>query len=276
MLNQLLAIALLASSLGVAPVTAKCNHSASWEGCSTGTIDGSDAVVSGEQSTPGTSGGTSGDRTGTPSKPGKPPSSSGSPRDRCDGTDTSPGTIELCTILRPRDGYDSPTAPAPGSALVTLSDIARFRPAAAVHRMEPDGWAVVGLPANFFGVAHPQVVSGELLGAPAEVRFSPLAFGWDYGDGTGATHGTGGATWAALGLREFDRTATSHVFGAPGTYVVRLSVVFRAEYRVGDGTFVPILGTLAVPANDLRVTAGSAATVLVDRDCARTRAGPGC
>jgi hypothetical protein len=159
---------------------------------------------------------------------------------------------------------------------ITMSDIARFRPAAPAQLMEPDGWVVVGLPANVFAVAAQQVVPGELLGAPADVRFTPVAYRWDYGDGESATLRTPGSSWASLGLAEFDRTSTSHVYRRSGSYTISLSVVHTAEYRIDGGPFVPIEGTLAAPANDLRITAGSAKTVLVHRDCARNPSGPGC
>ena len=142
--------------------------------------------------------------------------------------------------------------------------------------MEPDGWVVVGLPANIYAIVDPQVVPGVLLGAPADVRFTPVGYRWDYGDGSSAVLGTKGGTWAALGLREFDATETSHIYEAAGSYTIRLSIVYRAEYRISGGPFIPIAGTITLPANELYITAGGAKTVLVDRDCTRAPAGPGC
>ncbi|MFT4028688.1 MAG: hypothetical protein QM675_02330 [Protaetiibacter sp.] len=168
----------------------------------------------------------------------------------------------------PRDGYDV--------VVITLADIARFRPTPGAQRMEPDGWVIVGLPANFYSLAGQQVVPGELLGESADVRFTPVSWHWDYGDGATASLGTKGDTWAALGLREFDATPTSHVYQRAGDYTIRLSIVYRAEYRIADGPFTPITGTITLPANELQITAGGAKTVLVDRDCTRAPSGPGC
>ncbi|QEO10474.1 PKD domain-containing protein [Protaetiibacter larvae] len=160
--------------------------------------------------------------------------------------------------------------------MVTLDDIARFRPAPGIQRMEPDGWVVVGLPANIYAIANAELVPGTLLELPAEVRFTPVGFRWDYGDGSTATLTTKGGTWRALGLSEFDPTPTSHIYRAPGSYTIRLSIVYRAEYRLEDGPFAPIAGTITLPANELHITAGGAKTVLVDRDCTVAPAGPGC
>ena len=142
--------------------------------------------------------------------------------------------------------------------------------------MEPDGWVVVGLPANIYSLVDREVVPGELLGQSADVRFTPISWHWDYGDGTRATLSTKGDTWSGLGLREFDATPTSHVYRAPGNYTITLSIRYRAEYRIAGGAFVPIAGTIVLPANELHITAGGAKTVLVDRDCTVAPRGPGC
>jgi len=173
---------------------------------------------------------------------------------------------------RPGTGATEPRAP----VRIVLSDIASFRPAPGVQHMEPDGWTVAGLDTNFYAVAVRQLVEGTLLGRPATVRFTPVGYAWDYGDGTAATLRTPGASWAALGLGEFDPTATSHIYRAVGEYTIRLRISFAPEYRYAEGPFIPIPGTVTLPANDLRITVGTAKTVLVDRDCARDPRGPGC
>lgn len=178
----------------------------------------------------------------------------------CDGV----GSVEVC-----RDTYDAVAA-------VTLSDIAHFRPAPGRNHMEPRGWTIVGLPTNFYAQSSTHVVTGELRGAPAWVRFTPVGYRWWYGDGSTRYSTTRGSTWSALRVGEFDRTPTSHVYAAPGRYSIDLSIVFRAEYRYAGESFHPIAGTLAVPANRLVAVAGSTATVLVEDDCTRNPGGPGC
>ena len=184
--------------------------------------------------------------------------------------DAGPGT--------PADATDP--APAAGDTavtIITLTDIASFVPRSAVQYMEPDGWMVVGLPTNVYAEIDQHVVSGELLDEPAEVRFTPVAYGWDYGDGTLATHTVRGGTWAAQGLREFDATTTSHPYTTAGTYTITLTVAYSAEYRFAGGAWTPIAGALELPANPLTATAvDDAVTVLVDRDCRLAPGGPGC
>jgi len=169
-----------------------------------------------------------------------------------------------------------PGPAAPAVQPVTLRDIASFRPSPGVQFMEPDGWVVPGLDANFYSVVDQQLVNGTLLGQPATVRFTPVAWHWNYGDGSAVARSTKGSTWAAQGLHDFDPTATSHVYATEGEYVIRLSIDFRAEYRFGATGFIPIAGTINLPANDLHVTVTGAKTVLVEHDCVANPAGPGC
>lgn len=177
-----------------------------------------------------------------------------------------------CTAARPgAPAAPPPAGAAPGTPGITIRDVASFRPELATLSSEPNGWAVRGLDANILATGGSSIRTGELFGTGAEVRFTPVAYLFDHGDGSSPlSTSTPGATWAALGLDEFDPTPTSHVYTASGTYTVTLLVDYAAEYRIGgSGPFTPIPGTLAIPSAPIEiVVADSAATALVDRDCA--------
>ena len=269
----MLGATLLLLSVAIGPAsTSGCSIAEVREGTCVveGVIDDNEAVLDGSSSSPsgagspsGTGGGDSrsGDAGGiNDGELGQP---NGSPTG-ASGSNCPIGTLG-CQM---RDDYEV--------VVVTLSDIARFRPSPGVQRMEPDGWVVVGLPANIYSIVDRQIVPGELLGQSADVRFTPVAWHWSYGDGATATLATKGGTWASLGLDEFDATPTSHVYERAGSYTIRLSISFRAEYRIAGGPFVPIVGTITLPANELHITASGAKTVLVDRDCTIAPRGPGC
>jgi hypothetical protein len=135
---------------------------------------------------------------------------------------------------------------------------------------------IVGLATNFYSIVGVEIENGQLLGQPASVRFTPISWHWTYGDGKSATRSTAGRTWAAQHIAEFDPTPTSHVYTAEGTYYIDLTITFRAEYRYAGGPWLPVIGTIALPANRLKATAGDAKTVLVGRDCTQNPSGPGC
>ena len=168
-----------------------------------------------------------------------------------------------------RDGY-TVTAP------ITIADLVNFTPVAGVDHMEPNGWMVVGLDTNFFATVESGEHTGLLLNLPASVRFTAERYRWSYGDGTSAIRSTRGASWAASGVQEFDRTVTSHVYRTAGTFSIELAIDFSAEYQYAGGPWIPISGTIPVATNRLVATAGDATTVLVGRDCAQRPSGPGC
>lgn len=183
-----------------------------------------------------------------------------------------------CQPWSPLDPCDLVVLPASESPepAVTLRDIASFRPAMPADVMEPDGWAVVGLPANFVSGASVRVVGGSLLGRPAEVRFTPVGYAWASSDGGRVASASPGATWAALGVREFSATGTSLVFADRGTYEVQSIVTFRAEYRFNGSVWRPIAGALDLSSPTRSVLVGEFDTVLVSGDCVVRPDGPGC
>ena len=266
-----LAIALCAVSVSVAdPANASSDHCsglASIAGCPnvSGEVGGGGATLTGNQSHPGTPGGSGGGSSGSGGSGG-----SAAPPVPC--TEVLPGLCYGEGPQRPGEGGEV----APGIPPITLSDIAHFRPQPATQRMQPDGWMIVGLDTNFYALIDRHIVSGQLLGSAADVRFTPVAYRWRYGDGTVVRLLNKGATWQALGLAEFDPTPTSHVYRASGTYFIDLDVEYTAEYRFAGGGWVRLNGTIVLPANRLVATAGDAVTVLVDRHCAQPPAGPGC
>lgn len=173
----------------------------------------------------------------------------------------------------------TPVAPAVAPvtyAPITLADLANFVPQAASLSSQPRGWTVVNLNTNFIAGASTHVVTGSLFGRATEVRFTPHAYDWNYGDGGTQTTGVPGARWDSLGLREFAPTATSHVYAAVGTYSTTVSVRYGAEYRVGGGAWVPVAGEVSSAATTAVTIAQSADTVLVARECTAGRTAAGC
>lgn len=234
-----------------------------------GSIEGDSAVLDGELTVGGSPGGSGG--SGGGSQSGVPGSGSGAAPPPMPCEEVFAG---LCYGV----GQDKPgeESGAEGIPAVTIDDVAAFRPNAPRQSMQPDGWMIVGLPTNFIAHTQAHIVSGTLLGAPADVLFTPIGYRWRYGDGTTVRLATAGAHWQSQGLREFDATPTSHIYRQPGTYVIELDVEFTAAYRFASGSWQPLAGIIVVPANDLVATAGDAVTVLVDRDCATAPRGLGC
>ncbi len=159
---------------------------------------------------------------------------------------------------------------------ITLRDIQRFLTDPGLARMEPGEWTVVGLPTNFYAIAPVQNQRRDLLGRPADVRFIPVRYHWEYGDGRTATHRVAGATWKAQGKPEFSSTPTSHVYQRSGSYTIRLWIDYAAAFRWNGSDWTVLDGVIRKRANDLHTVATGADTVLVDQHCGTNPAGPGC
>ena len=173
----------------------------------------------------------------------------------------------------------TPAAPAAAPvtyAPITLTDLANFVPQTATLTSQPRGWTVVNLNTNFIAGASTHVVAGSLFGQSAEVRFTPHAYDWNYGDGASQSTSTPGARWDALGLREFSFTPTSHVYGGEGSFTTSVSVRYGVEYRVGGGSWSPVDGEVSSSATTTVVIVEGADTVLAARDCNNTRNSQSC
>jgi hypothetical protein len=174
--------------------------------------------------------------------------------------------------VKPAD--PAPTAPA--APAVSLEDVAGFVPRTASIRSQPNGWALVGAPVNLLTDAAPQVVDGTLLGRPAQVRFVPVAFTWDHGDGTSATVEGPGASWRDLGQHDFTATRTSHVYDAMGDRQITLTIAYSPSYRFDGGGWQQIAGTLPVQVGPVTIHVLKGSTVLVGGVCGSPDEGPGC
>ena len=190
--------------LGPDPQTGCGFASSQVAGCVSGTIHGGGVDLSGNKSTGGSSGTGSGSHSGgSTKKPATP------------DCQLVPEACQTFGVIPP------PVVSHPG---VTLNDLKSFTPKPGTDHMQPNGWMIVGLSTNFYSVVGVEVQNGQLLGAPASVRFTPISWHWSYGDGASATKNTPGRTWAKQGISEFDPTPTSHVYAREGTYFIDLSI----------------------------------------------------
>jgi len=254
--------ALLAGLLGallavgvVSPASAtQCTHAERQSGQCSGigaTVTHEGVTVSGTQVTPGTPGG---DYRGTWTPP--------PPRDPVLGSAQCEVKVAgLCRGTSPsKDALESvePTPPQ------SLSDVAQFAPGGASFVQEPAGWSLPRLPMNVYSTASQTTEAGELLGWPIEVRFTPVAYSWSFGDGAASVSSVPGSSW---GSRQFSPTATSHVYELSGDYRVGLTVTYEASYRFDGGAFLSLPGQITRSGGERIVEVLSVTPVLVDRGC---------
>ncbi|MGQ7296580.1 PKD domain-containing protein [Quadrisphaera sp. KR29] len=123
--------------------------------------------------------------------------------------------------------------------------------------LEPgNGFALVGVPLNAVAGTAPRVLATAVLGAPVQVRATPVAWTWDFGDGTvlGPTTDPG-ALYPAL--------ATAHTYDRGGEVQVVLTTTYAGVFSVEGGPFTAVAGTADVvsPPVPLAVLTGAGALV---------------
>ncbi|RUQ97092.1 hypothetical protein [Labedella endophytica] len=267
-----LIMALVITPATVAIADADCGLSGLGKGGCVSVGAGPNGVDIGAEVTTGGSGGgdsTPGDGGGSGGGPSGDGSSGGGTPDPQQITDT----LGTCQSERCGGGGG-------GTPTVTLSDFASFAPTTPGIHMEPDGWMLRGLPANFIADTTSNSHDSTLFATPVTVRFTPHAYRWDWGDGTTDTFSTPGATWEDLDQDRFTETPTSHTYTERGTVTISLHVDYAVEYRLsadGDdaGSWTTVTGTVA-SSTTVDAYVGTATTVIVPEDCNVDPAGIGC
>lgn len=183
----------------------------------------------------------------------------------------APAEPEKCATAICRGNYAVVTVPD-----VTLADLASFTPARPALTGEPRGVGVVGLPTNLVASASEQRMSGRILDFDVTVRFVPAGFVFDYGDGSTRRSSTAGVSWSRAGQASFTPTATSHVYTKPGTYAVRVTVLYAPSVDFGSGVWRPVDGYVRATSGGYDVRVVEVRTALVDRTCLENPSGPGC
>lgn len=146
-----------------------------------------------------------------------------------------------------------PVAP----VVVTLADFQRvpFAPGTPVLQ-PPGGQVLVNVPVHVHGAAQVQVLPTVVAGTAVQVRATPTAYAWDFGDG--ATAGPSpdpGAPWPAPGHE--------HAYAAPGARAVTMSTTYTGEFSVAGGPWQPIDGDVTIVSPAQPVLARTARASLV-------------
>lgn len=187
--------------------------------------------------------------------------------------DAAPGPLAAArcdVIVVDRRG----TPPIAGTDPITISDLARFTPLVGELMVEPDGWGVVGTPTNFYATAETHTMDGELFDAPIEVRWTPSAYRFDYGDGTVEETQASGSAWSGP-AESWTETTTSHTYADREDVTASVTVIFTAEVDTGAGWFA-VPGSLPVDAPSVSVKLFDVDTVLTNGDCMANPSAAGC
>lgn len=192
--------------------------------------------------------------------------------------DVTPAVCALFQVLPwycPRPGEPA-TPDQPDVPELSLNDLRRFVPENPTIATQPAGWTVAGLHTNMLAGARRHVINGTVLGWPVEVAFRPVAYRWSFGDGSSGVTSSAGTTWQTGGVREFARTATSHVYPKPGTYTAWVEAVYDVSYRFSGFSWNEVAGQVASPSGPATLVVGRFDRALVGSSCVVLSRAPGC
>ncbi|GAB6900739.1 hypothetical protein [Kineosporia succinea] len=145
-------------------------------------------------------------------------------------------------------GRTEPGEPRPIVPVLTAEDFRRLPLLASpIVVQPPNRRTLVNIPTNLYTDGAVVTLPTELLGQPVRVRAEPYEFRWSYGDGDTRITSDAGAPYPEL--------RTAHVYLEAGPQRVELTTIFRGEYSVAGGPWLPVDGTASVdsPGSTLEV-----------------------
>ncbi|WP_237762562.1 PKD domain-containing protein [Arthrobacter sp. ERGS1:01] len=140
---------------------------------------------------------------------------------------------------------------------------------------QPGPHTLRGQDTNFYADAHQQDFDVILLGQKVHITATPVAYTWNYGDGTviGPTVSSGAPLPED---RIGEQTKTSHAYGATGKYAITVTTHFNGSYSVNGGPTLPIADQGHFTSAPLGLTVWRAITLNYADDCNTNPNGVGC
>lgn len=119
---------------------------------------------------------------------------------------------------------------------INLSDEATGYAPVPIAYWSPGGAIYLGQSATVFAVVSSQLVDLELLGEPAQIRFTPQAISWQ----------------SSLG--EFSGSKLDLAFNELGNFGFTANVAYQVDYRIGNDDWVINAGSVSAQSNTVWVT----------------------
>jgi hypothetical protein len=111
----------------------------------------------------------------------------------------------------------------------------------------PDGLTLVNFKTNFYTTTTtPTTLTVTLLDQPVTIEATPATYTWHFGDGETTSTTDPGAAYPKLTI--------THDYKLKGDYLPSLSTTYTGRYKVADGPWQTIPGTVTIdgPAQNLR------------------------
>jgi hypothetical protein len=171
----------------------------------------------------------------------------------------------LCLLPQDFEATTAAAETAPAPPRVTPGAVLRaFRrvplPDSELVIQPPGGQTLVGLGTIFSTEAEGFTEELRLLGRRVELAIEPSSYTWVNGDGTSQTTDWPGRRWQrGLPMSSY----VSHVYEEPVRVVTRVDTTWSARFRVGDGPWQEVPGTVTIEGEESPLRVRSASPRLV-------------
>lgn len=141
----------------------------------------------------------------------------------------------------------------PGMVLAALRRIPL--PPSELIVQPPNGRTLVNFDTNFYTETEPFDRTIRLLGQRVDLRISPSAFEWHFGDGAAMATASAGSPYPDLEI--------THSYADKGTVGPAVDTTYSADFRVNGGPWRPVPGTVTIPGVSVALEVVEATPTLV-------------
>lgn len=160
--------------------------------------------------------------------------------------------LAYCMPAEPSEAKPAPITPAQVRRAFARLPL----PASTLVIQPPDGLTLVNFDTNFYTTSTASITRRvRLLGRPVTIEATPSEYDWQFDDGDSLATDEPGAPYPDL--------TVTHNYLRKGTYAPRLDTVYSGRFRVGNGAWQQIPGTVTIAGAPQRLRAIEAQPKLV-------------
>ena len=170
-----------------------------------------------------------------------------------------------------RPGESQPPPPEVSIPDIIETEYKEIKVSPSAPHAWPRNWAVTGRKAGFWVEGDTQYFDLTLLGTPVKIRAKPVAYEWNFGDGTKLRTTQKGRK----PVRSSD-PIIAHTYTKTGTYRVSVTTYFAGMYSIDGGPWLIISGQVRATSETINMTVYRFHKYLVENDCFENPDGPDC
>lgn len=168
---------------------------------------------------------------------------------------SSDGNLLSSDTSCPVEAGQAATAPQVTPGMVAAAFQRIPLPESELNVQPPNGRTLVNFDTNFYTEGGEFTRTITLLGRQVELRIWPSRFGWQFGDGR--------STWTTTPGAKYPDLEITHRYLEKGRVTPSVDTTYAAQFRVGNGPWRDVVGTVTIPGTPEGLRVVTARPVLV-------------